>query len=860
MPLPAQVTSLVGREREIEEARVTVLGGAARLLTFTGPAGIGKTRLALAVAASLPDHIAHGARFVNLAALRDPALLDVTIATAIGLQEMGERPPIARLTSYLRDREIVLVLDNFEQILPAAPLVGELLAACPALVVLVTSRAPLHLYGEHEFSVPPLTLPPRTDAREDGDGPEVRPPPGLGGSTAAPQRLLDYAAVRLFVQRAQAVTRDFALSDENLAAVAELCVRLDGLPLAIELAAAHTKILSPSAMLDRLPAGAAHTSPLASGGAQDRPARHQTLGAAIGWSHDLLAEDERAVFRRLSVFNGGFDIDAAGAVVEAALTPGPSPSIGRGAGGEGRSILDLLSALVDKSLVQAHRTESGETRFSMFETIRSFALEQAQAGGELDDAAGRHAAYFTTLAQRAALTGPRQAEWLAQLDQERDNIREALRWAAERRDVELVCRLVNALWWFWSRRGYLGEGRRWLEAALSLTEPVAGTPPPSESARAAPSTRRWRARTLNCAGAVAWYQGDHAAAQCRLAEGLTLCQEFGDRGGVAQSLLFLGLVHLRRGEFVDARRRFEESVAIQRLLDDRWGTAMSLTALAGVPLAEGKLDEVRTLETESAALFRSVGDRWSLTMPLYGLSMAAYYQGDYPTARSYLEEVLAIRREVGDTWSTASTLHSLGQVARAAGERARALSLFQESLTTPRSLGNRFAVAQCLAAVAGIAAEFGRMERAARLLGAAATLFEDSAGRMHPIDHARYEADRSAVREALGAAAFERALAAGRDLPLSQAVQEALDVRAEPAARAGTAPTGATSATDGAVLTRREREVAALVARGLTNRQIAGTLHITEGTAGSHVEHILAKLGFQSRAQVAAWAVAQGLV
>lgn len=825
--LPAQVTPLVGREREVEEACCRLTHGETRLLTFTGPAGIGKTRLALELAAALvaaggdersicPD----GAYFVDLSPLTDPDLVPSSIARALHLGEVSERTPLMRVIASLRHRRALLVLDNFEQILPAAPLVAELLAFCPGLTVVATSRAPLHLYGEHDFAVLPLAVPPDL----------------ADGSAVSPEAVLVYPAVQLFVQRARAVSRLFTLTEENAATVARLCARLDGLPLAIELAATRTKLLTPAAMLERLDGGddpaPAHT--------QDRPARHQTLDTAIGWSYRLLSCDEQWLFRRLGICSGGFSRSIA-----AALIAGDQPHVAAPHAG----VDHLLASLVDQSLVQAMPREGDETRFSMLETIRVFALKELAAHGEQDRAAERHAAHFTDLAESASFVKPQQALWLARLDLEHDNLRAALRWTLAYGMVERAVRLVSSLWWFWCRRGYLDEGRAWMEAVLARLSP------PRHGVGDASMGHGLRARVLNAAGAIAWYQGDHRAALAWLEEALSRMRDRGDRGGVAHALMFLGLVALRQNHLREFRTRFEESIAIRRALGDRWGTAMALTAFAGVPLQAGDFAEARAVELESAALFREAGDRWSLTMPLLGLGLQAYYQGDYDRARTHLEEVLALRREVGDTWYTATTLHSLGEVARASGDLDRALALYRESLTTPRALGNSKAVAQCLASIASIAHAAGQREAAARLVGAAHALFDESAIVLPPIEQAQYDRDLAAMRETMGEAAFCAAFGEGRTLTLASAVQQALDLSLRPVDSNGSARGRAPE-----VLTRREREVAMLIARGMTNRQIARALTITEGTAGSHVEHMLAKLGFQSRSQIAAWAVAQGLL
>ncbi|MGE0541627.1 MAG: tetratricopeptide repeat protein [Dehalococcoidia bacterium] len=825
--LPAQVTPLIGREREVDEVRRRLTGGETRLLTFTGPAGIGKTRLALALATVLavaedgePPVCPDGAYFVDLSSLSDPGLVERSIAQALQLSGLSKPTTRTRVIAALHRRRMLLILDNFEQILPAAPLVAELLARCPGLTIVVTSRAPLHLYGEHEFAVLPLAVPP--DAR--------------GAGRASPDQALVYPAVQLFVQRARAVSRLFQLTEENATAVARLCARLDGLPLAIELAATRSKLLTPATILERLNDGVVQTA----ASTPNRPARHQTLDTAIDWSYRLLSVDEQRLFRRLGICVGGFSPATAAAISSAGGIVHPTePHAG---------IDPLLDSLVDKSLVQVTPREDGEIRFSMLETIRTYALKQLTAQGESEIVAARHAAYYTGLAEQATQSKPRQSLWLRRLDLEHDNLRAALRWSLAYNQIETASRLVTSLWWFWRRRGYLDEGRAWIESVLALTSSP-------ESAGEADDAGPLPAAVLNAAGAIAWYQSDYAAAVTWLEEALVRSRDLEDRAGVATALMFLGLVALRQNDLATSRQRFAKAIAIRRALGDRWGTAMALTAFAGVPLQAGDYASARTLELESAALFREVGDRWSLTMPLLGLGLQAYYQGEYDIARTYFEEVLAIQREVGDTWYTAATLHSLGEVARSSGDMERALALYRESLMAPRALGNSKAVAQCLASIGAVAHHTGQPKRAARLLGAGHALLEEAAAVLPPVEQARQDRDLADVRAALGDDAFHIAWSAGRALPVSEAVRQALEFAA---GLSITPPTANGHMPE--ILTRREREVATLVARGMTNRQIAQALTITEGTAGSHIEHILAKLGFQSRSQIAAWTVSHKLL
>lgn len=741
--LPAPPGALIGREQEVETLGHRLLDEV-RLLTLVGPPGVGKTRLAVEVARDLAASFLHGAVFVVLSPITDPARVAHAVADAVGLREVPDRPVIERLTAYLRDRELLLVLDNFEQALEAAPQIGELLAASSGLRVLVTSRAPLRLQGEHEFPVGGLALPDRT---------------GLEAARASP-------AVALYVARAQAVLPRFELTEENAGPVLEICARLDGLPLAIELAAARVKVLPPAAMVQHLaaPLSVLTVAP------RDAPERHRTLRAAIAWSHALLGSREQRLFRRLAAFAGGFTLEAVRAV-------------------GGPDVLDGVSALVEHSLVRQEPQPDGQARFFMLETIREYAREQLLEAGETEDARRKHAAWAFGLVEEARphLQGPRQRAWLDRLERERDNLRAALEWLLGT-DPSAGLRLAGDLWWFWYVRGHFSEGRHWLDLALSAArEPLDA-----------------RVKALSGLAGLVALGGDLARATALSEECLALARSLGDGRAAASALLMLGTVALRQREALRARTLLDEAEALYRQTGDRWGTACTLVTLEGLVRADGDAER-------SAAM---------------------------------LEESVTLLREVGDKMCAASAVNALARRARDRGETRRATGLYRESLVYSRDLWSRLGIAQGLE---GLAAAFAsrQPEYAARLLGAAEATREGVGAAMPPAVKEDRERTTGMIRGRLDEASVAAAWAEGRALPLDEAIAYALQPP-----RTGREPIA---------LSVREREVAGLVAQGLTNRQIGSVLTITEKTAENHVLHIMNKLGVRSRAQIAAWATDHGL-
>ena len=771
--LPAALPALIGRNRDVAAVRKRILVEGGRLLTLTGPPGVGKTSLSLHVAAGLLDEFENGVFFVPLAPVRDPQLVAAAIAQTLGVNATGGRSPSQALKEYLGDKYLALVLDNFEQVLAGAPLLAELLDACPWLHLLVTSRAPLRLHAERQFPVQPLALPDLA-------------------TWPLPEVLEQCPAVALFVERARAVEPNFTLSECNAASVAEICARLDGLPLAIELVAARTKLLSPEALLARLSGSLV----LSSDGLRDVPDRHRTMRKAIGWSYDLLLPEEQALFARLGVFIGGWTLEAAEKVVGDQDAARPSPA----------TTLETLALLVDSSLV-VRRDYAGNPRFALLEPVREYAQEILAARGRCTRVQERHAGYYLSLALEAdpRLRTSGQVEWFERLEAERGNLEAALAWFIETaRDAESSLRLAGALFWFWNIRGYLGEGRRWLTKAVDAAQ-NAETPP------------GLRARALWSLGALLWQEGDLASAQGRVEQSIVLCRQAGPLylRDLAMALSATAMIAVYQSRDQPARISAEESLAVFRELNDKWGIALSLNPLGIACFERHDLSGARACFEQSLDLFQEVGDNWGTAVPLLNLAHVDSVQGCWESATRRFEESIRLSQTVGERWQRALALDGLAHTLRARGERARAnavhrqslellrkmglkrslaevlfnfgrvglqaqeyhlaLSLFLESLVLFHERGLRQEVTRCLVALAEIAAAIGEGGHAARLLGVAEATLETIGLEVSQSQRADFHQAALAARTRLDEADLATEWKQGRAMTFEQGVEYALE-------------------------------------------------------------------------------------
>jgi predicted ATPase/DNA-binding CsgD family transcriptional regulator len=762
--LPSPLVTLIGREVEILAASALLQRDNVRLITFTGPGGVGKTQLALAVARDLSGFFADGVVFVPLAPISDPNLVVAAIAQALEVRDAGERPLLESLNGALRERDILLLLDNFEHVTSAAPLVIDLLSVSPGVKAMVTSRELLHLSGEHVFPVPPLELP---DLKQ----------------SLSIEELASTDAIRLFVVRAQGNNPDFALTEPNAAAIADICRIVDGLPLAIELAAARSRVLSPLTLLAQM----TNRLQILTGGHRDAPERLQTMRSAIAWSYDLLSEHEQRLFRRLSVFVGGFSLDGATSV-----------------GADG-AVLDHLSSLVEKSLVQKTEQPDGETRFLMLETIRAFGLEHLEASGEAAESSARHAAYCFALAEQADLTPFGSAKEAAskRLNAELFNIRAAMKWAEEQHDIELLLQLPIALVWYWDSVGPHEELYAWLDRAIEATT------------RVPPRLRGRRAYLLAFGAHEGIWRGEIERAMVLLDESLAVAREVGDARALA-------LVELNFGQLA--------------LQDDDWDVAKAHFA-------------------EALARWRALSEPQWIVETLYRLGLVTGLRGEREESEVWFAECLEEARARGWSGQVAYALEALGTCARERGDYRQAAVLFAQALTLARNHSDPGILALSVRSLGAVAAAIGKAEQAVRLFGAAEAARERYGfGKLPAFERLREERFVAPARDTLPSDVFAAAWTAGRKLPINQAIAEALEV-----ARAVTSePPLSHETQDG--LTPRELDVLRLVVEGLSDKEIGDALGISRRTASKYVETILAKLDVPSRTAAATYATRHGLI
>lgn len=882
--LPQQLTSFVGREHEIAEVKRLLAG--ARLLTLTGTGGCGKTRLALQVATGSLEEYRDGVWFVDLAPLSDPALVPQAVAFALGVSEKHARPLTDILSEYLVSRNLLLVLDNCEQVLDACvALADSLLRACPDLHILATSRHVLGVAGETTWRVPPLSLP---------DGVHL---PDVEG-------LLQYEAIQLFVERARLKRPGFEVTPQNATYIVQLCRRLDGIPLAIELAAARMSVLALEQVVNRLD----ERFRLLTEGMGAVLPRQQTLRAAIDWSYDLLNEPEQALLRRLSIFSGSFSLEAVEGIC--------------GLDVDEYETLNLMSHMVDKSLV-IMGVRDGEARYRVLETIRQYAWEKLHGSEEMIELRNLHLHWYMGLAERAKpeLQGPNQKIWLDRVETEHDNMRAALGWSHVSEDeAEAGLRLAVALWWFWYVRGYLSEGRRWLEGVLatSSTLPIL-----------------LRAKALYGTGLLTRNQGDSSRATALFNESLVLFQELEDKDNISAVLANLGIMASDQGNYTQGKALLTESLGLQQELGNKHRVANLLSNLANIATAQGDYKLARSYLEESLTIFRELGNAYHLAISLNNLGYLVRLQGDCETARSFIEESMTLKRELGDKVGIASSLnrlgevewscrnysvarqfyeesldlfrevgekeavalllnnlgeiarcqgnyseacilykqalvvsrefgaeaiitdvlYNLGHVAQRQGDYAQAYVLFLESLDISGRLGARVSIAQCLLGLAGLATVYGLPERAAQLFGAAEMLFEVTGYKLHPDDNDEYTHNTDTTRSQLSKSGWDTAWAKGYAMSLDEAVALAsLTIPAQAPSSRGVmnhalAPPYPND------LTKREVEVLRLVADGLTNEQVAEQLFLSSNTVRAHLHSIYGKLNVTTRGAASRFAL-----
>lgn len=855
--LPAQLTPLIGREHEVAAVCTLLHQPHVRLVTLTGAGGIGKTRLGLQAASELRAIFPDGVYFVNLAPIRDPSLLISTIALELDIPESGAQPLFATVTEALREKKLLLLLDNFEQIVSAAPLLDDLLATCHQLVIIVTSREVLHIQAEYLFPVPPLVLPDLTQLPQTED-------------------LARYAAVALFLQRAQAILPDFQLTPDNEQIIAEICVRLDGLPLALELAAARIRLLPPQALLARL----SQRLQVLTSGWRTLPERQQTLRKTIQWSYDLLPAEEQLLFRRLSVFAGGCTLQAVDALYSL---------LGEGA----KSMIEEVASLIDKSLLQQYE-EEGEPRLQFLETIHEYGLECMAESGEMEAVQQAHAMYYLQLAEEAEpeFGSPKHAAWLKRLEREHDNLRAALRCLLEQdereQSMELALRLAGALREFWKGRDQIREGFYFLMQALERSTEVV-SPARAKAFNAAANLAielgyldqgevlskesqkiyqslgdtRGQAFSLHQLQMIARLKGDFRMAQSMAEEALSHFEEIGDQKNAAWSHFRLARLARAQGEYAKACILFEENVAMHAQLGNKEGMSYALMHWAeALFVSQGDIATVQTLLNDGIALSRELDMKGGISFYINLSAQIALSQGDIATARLLAEELAAFGMETNDQEYLAETYFLSGQAAAASHEYAVAHTFYMESLVSFRRMGFKLQCAFCLEGLASVFVAQRNPTWAARLWGMAESIRETIGSPLPPIFRAEYEQAVASASRQLGKQTFLAIWAMGRDMTMEHVLDgqglteiptpnqpESLPIH--PAQASSTSPAG---------LTVREVEILRLVAQGMTNVQVAEKLIISPRTVNWHLTSIYSKLLVTTRSAATRYAIENHLI
>jgi len=724
--LPAQTTPFIGRTKQIAAIKELLLHEDTHLVTLMGPGGTGKTRLSLRVAQELPDHFSDGIYFVPLADDTNANQFISRLAQQLAVRE-GGRPLLDSVKDYLRDKQILLIFDNFEQLVSAASVVAEVLANAPQLKIIISSRIALNLHGEREFPVPPLELPPAENE-------------------TAWESLLENESVILFVERARTAHPNFSLTKDNASAVAEICRRLDGLPLALELAAARIKLLQPQAILTRLD----DKLKLLTGGARDLPMRHQTLRNTLEWSYDLLNQDEKVLFARLGVFVGGFTFEAAEAVCN------PDGKL---------DLLDSITSLANNSLLRPEETTDGEPRFTMLETIRAYALEQLTESGKLEIVRAQHAQYFGDAVLNQIgfnLYSTKALICLNWLEREHDNIRATLTWClASTRGIELGSGMVSILFWFWYRRGYFAEGVMWSERILTSPFMPAASPA--------------RLMALMSSGLLALWQGKQDIGLAQLQESLAIGQMLDDKQWLAPLLMGNAVALINMGKDSDAQPLLVQSRNLFKEQNNAPFHAITLVHLGNAELGLGHLEQARAYHEEALSEARMIDENWLIAFALNNLGEVARTQGQFDQARNYYMECESLLRSTGDRGDVARFVHNLGYIAQHEEEFELAESQFRKSLTMFRRLGNRRGIAECLAGLAGLKARQGQIEWGATLLSAAESVLKITGGAWWPADRVEVERNREMMQSALGADKFTKAQKTGGVMTIDQAINFATD-------------------------------------------------------------------------------------